>query len=53
LEIRVNGALLTLDYDHWETFTSLSAGPLGRGALESLREFLDAGEYPILQESEG
>jgi hypothetical protein len=51
-EFRVDGALLTLDYDHWQSFSLLSAGPTGRAVLQSLRALLDAGEYPVLEESE-
>jgi hypothetical protein len=52
IELRVNGALLTLDFDHWDPFTLLSAGPQGRDVLQSLRPALDAAQYPVLEESE-
>jgi hypothetical protein len=52
MRFRVSGALLTLDFDHWEHFVMLSAGRQDVGVLQSLRAKFDAGEYPVLEESE-
>ena len=52
LTFLVNGVLLTLDYDHWESFVLLHASAHDRGVLQSLRARFDAGEYPVLNERE-
>ena len=52
VDFSLRGALLTLDYDTYDNYTLLSAGPRGRAVLEGLRPLLDAGEYPVLEESE-
>ena len=49
LEFKVSGAVITLDRDSYDGFTSVSAGPRGRAVLESLRPLLDTPDHPILE----
>jgi hypothetical protein len=50
LEFKVSGAVITLDRDSYDGFTSVSAGPRGRAVLESLRPLLDTPDHPILKQ---